>query len=139
MKFLGQGMLIVALGMALYGCGVPEEEYNAAIAESDALTAQVKELDATIIALKQAQDLELAQADQKTGGLQAKLDRANQEIVTLKSQITDLEKKLKDVEWEKTTLELKMDKPKKKKESKEKTKDEQAEKKVEPTNTSEKG
>lgn len=124
MKFLRQKLLIVSLAVVLSGCGISEEEHNAVIAEANALKGQIKELSATVTALEAARDLELIEKHHKTMESQTSLDQAKQEIAALRSQVADLEKKLKDVEWEKTTLELKLDKPKKK-ESAENTNPEQ--------------
>ncbi len=100
----------------LSGCGeVSKAQYEALAQEYSVARGRLDEAYANLEASENAREIEAEAGVVKITGLQADLDKTNQEIAKLKSDIVALEAKIKDLEWQKLTLELKMD-PKKKQE-----------------------
>ena len=109
-KYMRKVWMILFI-FTLCGCGeISKAQYEALVQQYNSVKAQLDEADANMEASDNAREMEANAALKKIGELQGHLDQANQENAKLKSDVVALKAKLKDLEWQKLRLELKMDK-----------------------------
>ncbi len=131
MKRMAWMFLFIFTLSTLSGCGeISKAQYEALSQEYSVAAARLKEAYANLEASENAREMEAEAGVKKTPAPQADLDTARQENAKLKSDITALEAKVKDLEWKKLTLELKLD-PKKKKEMEKENEQKDAQKNAE--------
>lgn len=88
------GVMLLLASLLVVGCGVPEEEHEAVVAERDAAQAQVSELASSLEEAEAelgATQAELEAAQAKVSDLESSLGKSQNELVAIKAENQDLE------------------------------------------------
>ncbi|GAI27050.1 unnamed protein product, partial [marine sediment metagenome] len=88
------GMALLLVVPLLFGCGIPQEDYDAAVAEKDATQVQVVSLQSDLAAAQS----DLATAQSGLEAAESATASAESQLSSLKSQVAALQKELSEKE-----------------------------------------